>query len=295
MFTINEINPYIKMSKIWPFNLTMDIMKDYTFKVNGDELFPAKIYKSIFNIDIDNLYSVLNEFEDQDQMIVKLRYIDKLSIHKISNQIGRSDTYVKNHINKIINKLSHPSRRMKIFHVSNDSYNKLSDVKLEQDKRIKSLEREIDDLNLVKEYLNSHKNISHIFKYPKHLDIDRIEISTAMRNALKRFDIYNLKELSWMTKNDIMRIKGIGDKKFNEIKCLLNKYGLSILEKEDITDDSLYYLDMDKTLRFILYYCGIFTIPELKNNIYNLLCDESLENYRERIKEFYDDLISKNY
>ena len=57
------------------------------------------------------------------------------------------------------------------------------------------------------------------------------EISTRTFNALRRSGINTLGQLTQLTESDLKKVRNLGPKCYEEIKELLGKYNLQLLEK----------------------------------------------------------------
>ena len=60
------------------------------------------------------------------------------------------------------------------------------------------------------------------------LMIDELELSARSLNCLKKSDINKVRDLVQLTEDDLVKIKNLGSKSFDEIKESLTRYNLSL-------------------------------------------------------------------
>lgn len=68
--------------------------------------------------------------------------------------------------------------------------------------------------------------------------IDNTELSTRAKNILRNQNVRNIEELASLTESEVFRMRGMGGKVLEEIKDVLAKRGLSLVEEEKFPLDS---------------------------------------------------------
>ncbi len=227
-------------------------------KDNKLQLYSSKKLKSI----------MLETLNEREKYIIERKYgfgkedcIQKLPT--IGNEIGVSSERVRIIAMSALSKLKHPSKRKEYCYYLDDIENKelfTNEEKNTIDKLINNLyESEIlinNNLNKdenIRKFINNEenieaiefiKNINEIGKERKRkreeeriknrdvndIEIEEINLSCRAYNMLKKARIDTLGEISKRTEDEFRKMKGMGEGSINEIKKVIEKYGLTLKE-----------------------------------------------------------------
>lgn len=107
-----------------------------------------------------------------------------------------------------------------------DAYNQAVEVLLEQFKAISTMEEKEEEIEEPKEEKKEEKNAKEDF------EISALELSTRIHNVLESNELTKVSEVAKLSKKDLRKLDGMGNKGIDEIEEAMKKFGYS-LKKND--------------------------------------------------------------
>lgn len=164
--------------------------------------------------------SMLNEGfgSPKFHLLIRLRFIQKMTIEDIAKTINRSTSTTKNHIKSAERTIRAYIKTAAKRKFAIDSLN--DQLKIANDK-IKHLEGAV---------VMSEK-IAHI-PNPKEYKlyvVDMFDISVRAINIIKQLDVRNFYDLVNFHESDLRSVRNCGKKTVNEIKVKMAEYGLKLI------------------------------------------------------------------
>lgn len=177
----------------WPQNLWSAVFRK---QVSADEL-PEDWEQALEHV-LDSLRS------EKKKEILKFYFRDGRTLQEIGDFYGTTAEPVRQHAEKALRSIRHPSRKIFLF------------IGLENGKAALSKEREVE---------------------PRRLDddktIDSIGLSVRAWNCLRRARIETIEQLTQHTEWELSKLRNMGAKTLQEIKDCLAARGLSLRTEED--------------------------------------------------------------
>lgn len=175
------------------------------------QLFPYNFLKKILGEDFKRVspgsfFDLFDNLKHEEKNLIWLLYGENLSIKDVSEMVSNSI----NELNIIMNELELKIRGHR---------GALQCLSLEQSE---SLKEELEEAKLSNDNYKADRDLS------KHFT-DNLGFSNRTSNALMRANIMTLRQLSSLSKNQLLMTNGIGVKAMNEIDRVLKEYDIKIM------------------------------------------------------------------
>ena len=169
---------------------------------------------------------VLEDLTEREQIVIKKRYIEGLTLESVALHLGVSRERVRQIEAKAIRKLKYPPRLARI------RYGKKV-YEIQDD--IKKLERELLE---VKHRLINKINNPDLIELTEDekleaIKLEDLDFSTRTYNSLRRGGIDTLADLITKTELELLRIRNLGRFSLREIKNTLQERGYDLKEEEN--------------------------------------------------------------
>ena len=89
-------------------------------------------------------------------------------------------------------------------------------------------------MNVCHSIINTYNNNNNRPKGKEETTIEDLDLSVRSYNCLKRWGIHTLKDLTSMTRDDMMKVRNLGRKSLKEVESKLKEIGLSFKENEEV-------------------------------------------------------------
>ena len=70
------------------------------------------------------------------------------------------------------------------------------------------------------------------------IEIEKLEVSSRLKNCMRRSGVSDLRDIVRIPKESIFRIRNMGDATYKELKEQCDKYGIVIRSEKDVIDRS---------------------------------------------------------
>lgn len=70
------------------------------------------------------------------------------------------------------------------------------------------------------------------------IEIEKLEVSTRLKNCMRRSGVTDLRDIAGIPKESIFRIRNMGDATYKELQEQCDKYGIVIRSEKDVIDRS---------------------------------------------------------
>ena len=194
----------------------------------------------------ENIKRILDKemFSDRERYCLMAYYKDVRDLEDIGKSLDVTRERIRQIIGKAIRKLKHPTNRDMLLQ-GKDKFELISIN--EKEEIIKEFKEKIS-YDLIVEWIGNHEiteellNVCHsvINTYnngPKgqgEATIEDLDLSVRSYNCLKRWGIHTLKDLTSMTRDDMMKVRNLGKRSLKEIESKLKEIGLTFKENEEI-------------------------------------------------------------
>lgn len=205
----------------WPVNLLLEIGIVCTIKE------AASI--------VDNIYYVLDSLSEKEKQMILLRYKERKSYNEINSLVGGGN--IPESIHKAILKLSVPAR-LDVICNGRDSVASYLGYK---DEYLASIAKIKTAVEVVNEALTNGKpstelDIDLSGCDPLDKDISYLNLSRKYENILRRGCINTIGELSALSYEELLKVRGAGKKAVDEIVSKAKEFGLEIKTEQAISE-----------------------------------------------------------
>ena len=221
--TADTVNPEAfhldtDLEAYYPFNLAMAVVSDPWNKSEEEReqnrLMMHRVYAP-------ELLLAVQELTEREQKILQLRFYNGMTYDQVGGQLGVSRERIRQIEHKAIRKLRHPRYRK---HWLLDTLDKAADFAAERD-RLK-----LENIQL-REKLSKYTE-NDIKEEPKEdvpgITLEEMDLSVRSYNCLRRRGITHLLDLCDMTEKDLMRVRNLGKRSFDEIIEKMHEYGVDL-------------------------------------------------------------------
>lgn len=243
----------------YPLNLVHVMYGDSETIYITDE----KSYKEISeNID----YILDNTMTPREAMTIRMRFRGHAKLEDVAATLGVTRERVRQIEAKALRKLRHPSRTNAIFtpFKVSEQIKEKTEVLEQKNKELselisKSLSH-IDILSNALKAVGAQVNVA-IDNPDAELavllarKIEDVGFSIRAFNCMKRAGIETLKDLTEKTENEMIKIRNLGRKAFNEIKEKMLSFGLTFMSEEKRKENPIHTRDEIKDGCYLCEYC----------------------------------------
>lgn len=199
---------------IWPYNLAYAIFVDFG--------------KAVMVYSVDLIKCIDEELTEREAKCLRLYYKHGMTYNEVGDAIGVTGARVREIVSKCLRKLRHPARtRQYMLH----TWGELEFTKYENDKLLKRL-NDIDQNDGFDEYLKSINYENYISEKSREefleSSIINLNLETRSLNVIKRWNLYSIRDLIETTANDIMSLRGCGQKTIEDILYKLSLFDLGL-------------------------------------------------------------------
>ena len=185
-----------------------------------------------------------SNLNDREIYCLKAYYKELRSFENVGNSLNITRSRVDQIIRKAIMKLKHSSKELLV-----QGKDKFELISLNEKEEIIKEFKEKISYDLIIEWIGNHEiteellDVCHsvINTYnsnrPKgqgETPIEDLDLSVRSYNCLKRCGIHTLKDLTSMTRDDMMKVRNLGKRSLKEIESKLKEIGLTFKENEEI-------------------------------------------------------------
>lgn len=194
----------------------------------------------------ENIKRILDKemFSDRERYCLMAYYKDVRDLGDIGKSLGVTRERIGQIIGKAVRKLNHPTNRDMLLQ-GKDKFELISIN--EKEEIIKEFKEKIG-YDLIIEWIGNHEiteellDVCHSIintynnepKGQEETTIEDLDLSVRSYNCLKRWGINTLKDLTSMTRDDMMKVRNLGRKSLKEVESKLNEIGLSFKENEEV-------------------------------------------------------------
>lgn len=256
---------------------------------------------------ITNVFSTLNEME-REVLLYRFGFYGRFyTFNEVAKKLSKTSSRIGQIEHKAIRKLYHPNRSRKINIQHN--YNIIMNTKAHSidfeniliDEIANYLLSKNDNIIFFKEILrkndislefnsNEFENAKH--KYEEHgvlsekecservleMKIEDLDLSVRSSCCLKRAGINTLSDLVNKTEEDMMRVRNLGKKSYDEVLEKLQSLGLSLGEKSKIFTNKFTTIKIIQNNNKLIYKTEITSIRKIAESLFEILADECSEN-----------------
>lgn len=175
---------------------------------------------------------------EREEKVIRLFYEDNYTKEEIAYEIGRSVERVRQIKAKAMRKLKHPSRNG--YMVFGDEYycnRRKAYEDVYENYVVEARKHEINKLDCI--IMNKQKilNLDSVnsSKVPFRGDDEITELNLSIRsfNCLWRAGIHTINDLQNITVEELMKVRNLGKKSFDEIISIIEKFGLHLAKPID--------------------------------------------------------------
>lgn len=180
---------------------------------------------------------------DREVYCLKAYYKEVRNLESVSKSLNITRERVNQIIRKAIMKLKHSSKELLI-----QGKDKFELISLNEKEEIIKEFKEKISYDLIIEWISNHEiteellDICHSIintyhnrpKEQEEITIEDLDLSVRSYNCLKRRNIHTLKDLTSMTRDDMMKVRNLGRKSLKEVESKLKEIGLSFKENEEV-------------------------------------------------------------
>jgi len=253
---------------IWPFNLINEINPDIVSKVS-----------------LDGIARGFEYLTTRESNIVILRFRDKKTLQEIADIAGISKERVRqicDHVRKVLNQ----SEVIKeITTVSVLEYDDLRFKNADLQRTLSTYENQIKDKYGPKEYTDEEFQ-----EVVENITLEECRLSVRLFNCLKRRGINRLIEVAILDEEEILKIRNLGRRCYEELLEVLDKYHLTLNLYGNSNDELYRYGIRSNAGRVNCYKLGINTIQDLTMYTPDELVSMNIIKGYDAFKFLYDNL-----
>ncbi len=184
-----------------------------------------------------SLAYVLAGLTEQEQEIIYAYFHERLTYKEIALTQKVTIGRIQNIVAKSVDKLSHPTRMQFLIHGVKGVIQKTS-VEAAQKAISIRLEQALLDVDKIAQYLHTITckeeclNISPKCEEPSWaVRLDELDLSCRSYNCLKRAGVTTILDITKMSKDDLMHVKNMGRKSFEEVVNIVHNRGLKLADE----------------------------------------------------------------
>lgn len=180
---------------------------------------------------------------DREVYCLKAYYKEVRNLESVSKSLNITRGRVNQIIRKAIMKLKHSSKELLI-----QGKDKFELISLNEKEEIIKEFKEKISYDLIIEWISNHEiteellDICHSIintyhnrpKEQEEITIEDLDLSVRSYNCLKRCGIHTLKDLTSMTRDNMMKVRNLGKRSLREVESKLKEIGLSFKENEEV-------------------------------------------------------------
>ena len=190
----------------------------------------------------ENIKRILDKemFSDRERYCLMAYYKDARNLEDIGKSLGVTRERIRQIETKAIRKLKHPTNRDMLLQ-GKDKFELISIN--EKEEIIKEFKEKIG-YDLIVEWIGNHEITEELLdvchsvintynngaKGQEEATIEDLDLSVRSYNCLKRWGIHTLKDLTSMTRDDMMKVRNLGRRSLKEIESKLKEIGLTFKE-----------------------------------------------------------------
>jgi DNA-binding CsgD family transcriptional regulator len=205
------------LTDIYPLNLARAVLGD------------GKDARAIY---IPGISAVMGTLTEREEEVLRLRFKDKMTLEKCGKIYGVTRERIRQIEAKALRKLRHPTRANMIKSVpltelqaKHSEYMKLQNEYEWLKKAFESLEKAFESLAAQKtEPGVIIPSVERAILLEK--TIEELDLSVRSFNCLKRAGKNTLRDISEMTEGELMKVRNLGRKSYEEIIAKLKEHGL---------------------------------------------------------------------
>ena len=210
--------------------------------------------KSLKEIEQNVEYLLDNTMLPDEASIIRMRFRGHMSLEEVGKILGKTREWIRQKELKALRKMRHPSRTKAIF-----TPFKVSQEITEKTEVLNQKNKELSEL--IGKCLNHIDILSNALKgvgaqVTVALDnpdaelavllarkIEDIDFSVRASNCMRRAGIETLKDLTEKTENEMINIRNLGRKGFDEIKEKMLSFGLTFMSEERRKENPIHTRD----------------------------------------------------
>ena len=247
------------ISNQYPLNLVQAIYGDSKTIYMTDE----KSYKEISeNID----YILDNTMTPREAMTIRMIFRGHAKLEDIAATLGVTRERVRQIELKALRKLRHPSRTNAIFtpFKLSEQIKEKTEILEQKNKELSELiSKSLDHIDILSKALKSvGAEITVTLDNPNAelavllaRKIEDIDFSVRASNCMRRAGIETLKDLTERTENEMLNVRNLGRKAFDEIKEKMLGLGLTFMSEERRKENPIHTRDEIKDGCYFCEYC----------------------------------------
>ena len=247
------------LSNKYPFNLIQAIYGVSKTIYMTDE----KSTKEI----IDNVDYILdNNMKPDEATIIRMRFRGRLRLDAVATSLGVSRERIRQKELKALRKLRHPSRTSAIFtpFKVSEQIKEKTEVLEQKNKELSELiSKSLDRIDILSNALKTvGAQVTVAIDNPDAelavllaRKIEDIDFSVRASNCMRRAGIETLKDLTEKTENEMLNIRNLGRKAFDEIKEKMLSFGLTFMSEERRKENPIHTRDEIKDGCYLCEYC----------------------------------------
>lgn len=199
----------------YPYNLALDVMLFNNYQtITHEHMTNEEMLELVHEIYIPELIKAIDTLPLKQKTVIENRYKDGKTYEEIGKMYNRTREGIRIIITNAMEKLTEPSRFIKIKIHSAEEYKALN---------TKFLALEYLHNNMVEKLNEEYKEYYEFVENKKYIkiSIEELGLSVRSRNCLLRSGIKTVGELLEQSDDDLMMVRNLGRKGIEEIKSKL--------------------------------------------------------------------------
>ena len=183
----------------------------------------------------ETMENALTTLTDREQKVIRCIYEENMTKEEIAEVIERSPERVRQIRAKAMRKLSNPSRHG--YMVFGDGYyckRKEAYAEVYENSIAEAKQREIDRLDAIilqkKNVIRTMNSSTKVCPFKGDDEITVLNLSVRSFNCLWRAGIQTIDKLQSVTEDELLHVRNLGKKSFDEIVSVMDQYGLKLTE-----------------------------------------------------------------
>lgn len=204
----------------WPMNL-LKIIKpndEYIYRTE-DELLRLN----------ENLSYVLKEtMTDREREVIYFRFYSGMTLDALAKRYNLTKERIRQIVQKAIRKLHHPTR-IKLIFEGKDIYDEMEKMRHDLNLAKVNLASDLSNLNIKRAKI---REITEIQDAIDGLKINEMDLSVRTYNCLMRAGIRCAHDLEMMTTDEVIKIRNLGRRSFNELTAYMHGLGIFFIDEK---------------------------------------------------------------